>query len=605
MRMMSSAVSVERQLSMRRCLPLIVVALVLSACSLADEPQPVGPIIRGADADILVSSVAGSIEPNIGNGKLIYEERCASCHALDGTSEGSEFAVQLESEGAVFPDFSNPVEMRTRSPFEAFTIITRGTLFEGGFMPPWESALSEQERWDAAYYLYMLGVAQEELARGEGLYHELLAECFPPDGALSDLATASQLTQVDLYEDFVLDTVTCPSVESLSEEEGRAVAAFMQTLATTGLDVPPSLAEDNAPVEGGLLRGRVEHANAVSLSPESIIEVKGFVMSADGQTEELFTSREVLNSSGEYVFSGLPLDEAGVFYVVTAIYAGVEYYDLALLSPGEPQAELNLTVYDVTTNPAAIEIDSLTIVVDPLPNGQTELTQVFVYNNNSDQAFVSETPLPDFREPSVAVDLPSGTIGVDFEDGNLGARFQVYGEAVYDTEPVYPGVQSHTVIAYTLVESERKTLAIPLSYPVDRISVLVPETSRLRTNGFKRTGEQVANGRTYKTYNTTDFNTDELKIKVTPSLNIPGQLLTIVVLLILLWVSILLLLKYYRHTEVSRKDASEGIIAEIAATNRAYEKNLINRFEYEAKLAELQAMLAQVASRLRQIDSTA
>jgi len=590
---------------MRRCLLVVVMGLVLSACSLADEPQPAGPIIRGADADILVSNVAGSIQPSIANGKLIYEERCASCHALDGTSAGSEFAPQLESEGAVFPDFSNPVEARTRSPFEAFTIITRGTLFEGGFMPPWESTLSEQERWDAAYYLYMLSISEEELARGEAMYHELLADCFTPDGVLSDLATASQLTQVDLYEDFVLDTVTCPSAESLSEEDGRAVAAFMQTLSTSGLDVPITVAEDNAPVEGGLLRGRVDHADAISLSPDSIIEVKGFVMSADGQTEEVFSSREVLSSSGEYEFGGQPLDDAGVLYVVTAVYAGVEYYDVALLSPEEPQANLNLTVYDVTTNPAVIEIESLTIVVDPLPNGQTELTQVFVYSNNSEQAFVSQAPLPDVREPSVAIDLPSGTIGVDFEDGSLGARFQVYGEAVYDTEPVYPGIQSHNVIAHTLVESERKILDIPLSYPANRISVLVPETSRLRANGFRRTGEQVVNGRTYKTYHTMDFNAGELKLKVNPALNIPNQLLTIVLLLIILWAGILLLVKYYRRAAVSSNATSETIIAEIAAIENAYEKDLINRFEYEAKRAELQAKLAQVASRLRQADPTA
>ena len=47
-------------------------------------------------------------------------------------------------------------------------------------MPPWQNALSEQERWDVTLYSYTLGYTETLLAAGESLWRERCGGCVLP-----------------------------------------------------------------------------------------------------------------------------------------------------------------------------------------------------------------------------------------------------------------------------------------------------------------------------------------------------------------------------------------------------------------------------------------
>jgi mono/diheme cytochrome c family protein len=76
-------------------------------------------------------------------GRDIYENRCASCHGIDGDGRGPK-AAELSVAPA---DFRNPRAMAAVTDGEMFWQITKGARP----MPSFES-LSEEERWQLVDY---------------------------------------------------------------------------------------------------------------------------------------------------------------------------------------------------------------------------------------------------------------------------------------------------------------------------------------------------------------------------------------------------------------------------------------------------------------------
>lgn len=79
-------------------------------------------------------------------GKKVYEQSCAGCHGLTG--------------GALsVPDFSVPAYSKSleSKPDYAFWITSEGRL--SGGMPPFKATLSEEQRWQALTYIWLLSTA--------------------------------------------------------------------------------------------------------------------------------------------------------------------------------------------------------------------------------------------------------------------------------------------------------------------------------------------------------------------------------------------------------------------------------------------------------------
>lgn len=106
--------------------------------------------------------------PDFAKGKALYEEQCARCHASDGSGE-TPLAKTFEVAPARFRD---PALLAGLSPFRVFSNVTFG--LDGTAMPAFD-ALSEEQRWDIAFYVMALGHGgpQSEAAAPEGLPEEL------------------------------------------------------------------------------------------------------------------------------------------------------------------------------------------------------------------------------------------------------------------------------------------------------------------------------------------------------------------------------------------------------------------------------------------------
>jgi high-affinity iron transporter len=103
--------------------------------------------------------------PSWQTGKIVFSENCAQCHGETGRGDGPGRATMNPKEPPP-ADFTDANIMDGLSPFKSFNIISFGV--EGTAMPNF-SALREDERWQAAFYVLGLRFSAEEAAQGADL----------------------------------------------------------------------------------------------------------------------------------------------------------------------------------------------------------------------------------------------------------------------------------------------------------------------------------------------------------------------------------------------------------------------------------------------------
>ena len=90
-----------------------------------------------------------AVVPNLSRGERLFVENCAKCHGLEGDGKGPS-AAELDPPPRSFQD----PRMNQLAPHQLFNALTFGV--EGTEMPSHLESLSDQERWDIAFYVMTL-----------------------------------------------------------------------------------------------------------------------------------------------------------------------------------------------------------------------------------------------------------------------------------------------------------------------------------------------------------------------------------------------------------------------------------------------------------------
>lgn len=482
----------------------LLVLSFLTSCNLAGDvtPPPAGPQGSGRPAagpptEVPASLAPPSSRPSVTAGASIYDARCAACHGQLGLGDGPQ-AAELPAAPSPLGDAETAREI---TPREWFEVVTRGRMDR--FMPPF-SSLTAQQRWDVVAYALALSAPSD--GQTAELYREYCAECHGPQGEGSERGPSlvqpeefARRSRADLAA-VIRQGIegTMPGFEEqLEGPEIRRLAAYVQGLTVVG-DQPTALTEgdeelQSAPEGVGKISGRVLDGS----SQEPISEPISVTLHAfDGQ-QQVLTEQAEPGEDGEFTFSGLEI-VPGRLYVVSADYQGIRYIsDVVHLSGDQGPTELNLSVYETTTDPSAVVARRVHVLMDRPTEGAVRVVEMWIFVNEG-----GRTVAPENGEGGVEVALPVRARDLRFEDSLLAERYQPTELGFRLTTPLRPGGEgAQVVFSFNLPLGDFPELVQPLTVPVDAVTVLVVEGGPAVTGtGVQNVGEREAGGERFEQY---------------------------------------------------------------------------------------------------------
>lgn len=112
--------------------------------------------------------------PTFVSGKKLYDENCAQCHGVTGKGDGSG-RESMNPKTPLPANFTDPERIGGLSPFKAFNTASFGV--EGTAMASF-SALTDDQRWQLAFYVFSLRFSEDSAKKGAELAQ---AKKLPPE----------------------------------------------------------------------------------------------------------------------------------------------------------------------------------------------------------------------------------------------------------------------------------------------------------------------------------------------------------------------------------------------------------------------------------------
>lgn len=129
--------------------------------------------------------------PSLADGQKIYRDNCAQCHGDGGKGDGPG-RQSMNPQTPLPADFTDPERMAGLSPFKAFNTASFG--IEGTAMASF-AALSEDQRWQVAFYIFSMRFTPEMANVGATM---LKAKAVPSE--LTDVSTLASVSDLQLLE---------------------------------------------------------------------------------------------------------------------------------------------------------------------------------------------------------------------------------------------------------------------------------------------------------------------------------------------------------------------------------------------------------------------
>ncbi len=249
-----------------------------------------------------------------------------------------------------------------------------------------------------------------------------------------------------------------------------------------------------AAAESGTISGVVRNGTAGGGSVEGLTvtlrRFRGMELAQEYTT--------TVGADGRFTFADLPVAE-GEAYLAFVTYQGVEYSSSMIQLTQNPNAEVEVAVYETTTDPGVVSIGSRSLVVaGAAPELKTiDIMDIVIVNNQSDRTYLGGPDGTVLRLP-----LPEGALEISPQPGfDYGQpRLEADGTLV-TTGPLPPGTHN-VVLGYSVPYSgTRATLTIGTAMPTGTLRVLVREgTYELSSRSLLDSGTVEVSGVSYRVF---------------------------------------------------------------------------------------------------------
>jgi cytochrome c553 len=395
------------------------------------------------------------------------------------------------------PPLGDPEAAIEVIPADWYEIVTLGRMDR--FMPPFRS-LSDAQRWNVVAYALGLSTSQEQIERGQELYQQECAACHGEDGQggeydvnLTSLGAFAERSLLDIVEIIANGADEMPAfADVFNQSDQFAIASYVRTSAYQQRDSleaeEPGSETAAEEAEPGSLQVNVRNGTQDASMPESL-QVR--VVAFDGDVQSLEETLSI-DAEGQAEIENLEV-VPGRIYGAVVDYEGVQYFSTGgHLLAEDPHLELDLTIYETTSEIDAVVVDRLHVIFDYAVEGIVEVSELWLVNNNSDRTVVQRG-----GSNSLPIELPDGFGELRFGDEALARRVTPTDEGFVYHEPIRPGVPQEVIFTFTLPYERSLNFIQPIDYPVSAVVLLTEENapdlsgSGLTDEGTRAMGELV------------------------------------------------------------------------------------------------------------------
>lgn len=586
---------------------LLALGLTLAGCTLAEDITP-PPGFDSTQAALPAPPTAVPVnlvpaaQPNPAAGEALYTDRCLPCHGAQGLGDGPQ-AAQLS---AVPAPLGDAAYVRQAIPGDWYQVVTQGRLDR--MMPPFTS-LTDAQRWDVVAFSLGLSQTTADIDQGRQIYTASCASCHGSDGStltggtqLSDPAFMAKQSLASMASVIGQGSGDMPAFAGqLSDSQVLQVSAFVRQLAFSA-EAPPPSAASQPPGQSAPAAGTASISARVVLAPGAAeqgaqsgfeITLHGF----DGQQESL-TQTATAGEDGTALFANLDIVSGRVFILSTE-YQGIQYAsDVTRLSDPGQTVELPITLYGTTTDTSAVRASRLHLILNFPSDGLMQVIELWVLSNTGDRTVVADV------SGGLVFSLPQGASEISFEDTSLAQDATSTQDGFTLATPLQPGQQTtQLVFSFNVPYQNRISFDQPVSYPVDGITVLLPNGGpSISGASVQDQGVQNLGGQEYHQYSLASLSSGQsiqmaVVGRTTPL--VAGNWTALAIGAVALLVVVGLGIIWYRPAwlglggpsdaapEEDESDSAEALLAGIARLDDAYEAGKVDEADYRRRREEL------------------
>ncbi len=199
------------------------------------------------------------------------------------------------------------------------------------------------------------------------------------------------------------------------------------------------------------------------------------------------------DSTGHYEFKDVPVTE-GEAYIARVSYKNVEYPGQMLLMPGDAGKIDSIKVYETSTDPSTISLDSRSIVIsgaDP-SNRQVSLFEILAVNNTTNHTYIGNNGVV------LRLGLPDSSAQITPQPGFDFGDAKIDGGTLVTTGAIIPGSQTALISYQVPYSGSTKTLTIHTAMATGTIRFLVKQgTYNISSQVFNDAGVVDVSGDKY------------------------------------------------------------------------------------------------------------
>lgn len=257
---------------------------------------------------------------------------------------------------------------------------------------------------------------------------------------------------------------------------GRALAVALAVGALAA--APQALAQSTDQITGTVVNGTTG-------DPAGGVEVTLQLFSQQG---DLGTLSDTADNKGRFTFGEPPEGVAG--YQVIATYEGADYHTVAqAFTPGQTREE-TVTVFDPTTDAAAVTLADYIVWVDRTDAG-VAVQHDMNWSNSGNTAYVGD------GDSVVTVDLPPEAVNLQYLGTFLEVPGEIQGDTYVSNAPIVPGSSTAT-LRYEAPPLAEMTL--PLPFETTSFQLFVPEDVEVTSQQLRLSGTITDQGLSYNVY---------------------------------------------------------------------------------------------------------